>query len=234
MMSGTKYDWVSMAEINLIKEAGEDVKLAPDMKEMSSEYLMAAKKTIFNTSVATSILLCVVWPVLSVPAGVFTKSYFAFWVFIALLWGLVATFVIIMLPLYESYDQIMMVLYGLMGATYTPEAPLAAPAAAPVAETTIEMAEPPPDPVIEKAPEPEPAPVAEPEPEPAGCGLFQSAEATATREAAATPSTRSCAALTSASFGTHAHTGVASQFQFPTARIASAPPWRPIAPPSPF
>ena len=30
----------------------------------------------------------------------------------------------------------------------------AAPAAAPVAETTIEMAEPPPDPVIEKAPEP--------------------------------------------------------------------------------
>ena len=130
-MSTTKYDWKSMKEINLIKEAGEDVKLAPDMKEMSDEYLMKAKKTIFNTSVATSILLCVVWPALSVPAGVFTKSYFAFWVFIALLWGLVATFVIIVLPLYESYDQIMMVLYGLMGATYTPEAPLAAPAAAP-------------------------------------------------------------------------------------------------------
>merc|ERR1719261_2285637 len=81
---------------------------------------MKAKKTIFNTSVATSILLCVIWPALSVPAGVFTKSYFAFWVFIALLWGLVATFVIIVLPLYESYDQIMMVLYGLMGYTYVP------------------------------------------------------------------------------------------------------------------
>ena len=172
-MSTTKYDWKSMKEINLIKEAGEDVKLAPDMKEMSDEYLMKAKKTIFDTSVATSILLCVIWPALSVPAGVFTKSYFAFWVFIALLWGLVATFVIIMLPLYESYDQIMLVLYGLMGATYVPAAP-PAPVSAPepVAETTIEMVEPPPDPVIEKAPEPEPAPVAEPEPEPAGCGLF--------------------------------------------------------------
>ena len=141
MMSGTTYDWVSMSQINLIKEAGEEVKLAPDMKEMSSEYLMAAKKTIFNTSVATSILLCVVWPVLSVPAGVFTKSYFAFWVFIALLWGLVATFVIIVLPLYESYDQIMMVLYGLMGYQYTPPAP-AAPAAPAAAEASVEMVEP--------------------------------------------------------------------------------------------
>merc|ERR1719440_703519 len=103
--------------------------------EMSDEYLMKAKKTIFNTSVATSILLCVVWPALSVPAGVFTKSYFAFWVFIALLWGLVATFVIIVLPLYESYDQIMLVLYGLMGYQYTPPAPAAA-------EASVEMVEP--------------------------------------------------------------------------------------------
>ena len=168
-MSTTTYDWKSMAAINLIKEAGEDVKLAPDMKEMSDEYLMKAKKTIFNTSVATSILLCVIWPALSVPAGVFTKSYFAFWVFIALLWGLVATFVIIVLPLYESYDQIMMVLYGLMGYTYVPPAP-PAPVSAP--EPVIEMVEPTPAPAIEKAPEQEAAPVAEPEPEPAGCGLF--------------------------------------------------------------
>ena len=122
-MSTTKYDWKSMKEINLIKEAGEDGQARPDMQEMSDEYLMKAKKTIFDTSVATSILLCVIWPALSVPAGVFTKSYYAFWVFIALLWGLVATFVIIVLPLYESYDQIMIVLYGLMGYTYTPPAP---------------------------------------------------------------------------------------------------------------
>ena len=121
-MNTNKYDWKSM-------------------KEMSDEYLMKAKKTIFNTSVATSILLCVVWPALSVPAGVFTKSYFAFWVFIALLWGLVATFVIIVLPLYESYDQIMIVLYGLMGYTYTPPAP-PAPAAPAAAEASVEMVEP--------------------------------------------------------------------------------------------
>ena len=66
-----------------IKEAGEDVKLAPDMQEMSDAYLMNAKKTVFNARVYTSILLCVIWPALSVPAGVFSKSYFAFWVFIA-------------------------------------------------------------------------------------------------------------------------------------------------------
>jgi len=28
-----------------------------------------------------SVVLCVVWPILSVPAGVFTRDYFAFWVF---------------------------------------------------------------------------------------------------------------------------------------------------------
>ena len=138
-MNINKYDWKSMKEINLIKAAGEEVKLAPDMQEMSDEYLMKAKKTIFDTSVATSILLCVVWPALSVPAGVFTKSYFAFWVFIALLWGLVATFVIVALPLYESYDQIMMVVYGLMGYTYVPPAPPAPPVTEAVAETSVEM-----------------------------------------------------------------------------------------------
>merc|ERR1719305_78532 len=95
-------------------------------------------------AIFSSLFICV--------AGVFTKSYFAFWVFIALLWGLVATFVIIVLPLYESYDQIMMVLYGLMGYTYVPPAP-PAPVSAP--EPVIEMVEPTPAPAIEKAPEPE-------------------------------------------------------------------------------
>merc|ERR1719155_346114 len=150
-----------MSQIQLIKEAGEEVKLAPDMAEMQDEYLLQAKKTIFRAGWGTSLLLVVIWPAFSIPAGVFTKSYFAFWVFIALLWGLVATFVIIVLPLYESYDQIMMVLYGLMGYTYVPPAP-PAPVSAP--EPVIEMVEPTPAPAIEKAPEPEAAPVAEPEP----------------------------------------------------------------------
>ena len=121
-MNTVRYDWESMRQIALIKETTEDVKLAPDMKEMTPEYLDAAMKKIWNASIITSIVLIVIWPLLSVPAGVFSKGYFAFWVFISLVWGLTATTVIIVLPLYESWNAITMVFYGLMGWKYTPPA----------------------------------------------------------------------------------------------------------------
>lgn len=114
----------------------EDVKLAPDMKEMTDEYLDAAMKKIWNASIITSIILIVVWPLLSVPAGVFSKGYFAFWVFISLVWGLTATTVIIVLPLYESWNAINTVIYGLMGK----EMPKAAEESAAPAEVSLELA----------------------------------------------------------------------------------------------
>ena len=140
-MNKDVYDWKSMKAIALIKEkttdgVEEDVKLAPDMKEMTDEYLDAAMKKIWNASIITSIILIVVWPLLSVPAGVFSKGYFAFWVFISLVWGLTATTVIIVLPLYESWNAINTVIYGLMGK----EMPKAAEESAAPAEVSLELA----------------------------------------------------------------------------------------------
>ena len=54
-----------------------------------------------------------IWPVLSTPAGIFTKDYFAFWIFIAVIWALVASFIIIALPIWESKDQILAVFDGI-------------------------------------------------------------------------------------------------------------------------
>jgi len=54
-----------------------------------------------------------IWSVLSTPAGVFTKDYFAFWIFIAVIWALVASFIIIALPIWESKDQILAVVDGI-------------------------------------------------------------------------------------------------------------------------
>ena len=52
---------------------------------------------------ATNVYLVITGPsVLSTPAGVFTKDYFAFWIFIAVIWALVASFIIIALPIWES------------------------------------------------------------------------------------------------------------------------------------
>jgi hypothetical protein len=38
-----------------------------------------------------SLILVVLWPLLALPAGVFSKSYFTFWVILAITWGFAAT-----------------------------------------------------------------------------------------------------------------------------------------------
>ena len=63
-----------------------------------------------------------IWPLLSLPAGVFSKDYFAFWVFISIAWSFVASFVIIILPLQESWDAIRGVMLYLLGRKATQKA----------------------------------------------------------------------------------------------------------------
>jgi SSS family transporter len=66
-------------------------------------------------------VMIILWPVFSLPAGcgtsagcgVFNEGYFSLWVGIALAWGTVATAVIIILPVYESWDSISVVLKGM-------------------------------------------------------------------------------------------------------------------------
>merc|ERR1711948_16318 len=53
-----------------------------------------------------AIFLILVWPLISIPAGVFTQTYFAFWVMVAVIWGFGAAVIIIALPLLESRDEI--------------------------------------------------------------------------------------------------------------------------------
>jgi hypothetical protein len=67
------------------------------------------------------VVMVIIWPLLSLPAGcgasgvecgVFSKDYFYLWVSVALAWGIVATIVIIVMPLWESMDGIMLVAKG--------------------------------------------------------------------------------------------------------------------------
>ncbi|KAH7298838.1 hypothetical protein KP509_25G060900 [Ceratopteris richardii] len=55
-----------------------------------------------SVAMGLTVLLVVVWPVLTVPAGVFSKGYFGFWIMLSIIWALVATFICIFLPLIES------------------------------------------------------------------------------------------------------------------------------------
>jgi hypothetical protein len=134
------YDWKSMGEIKMLED--DQRGLAPE--EFEVETLSKALSWVKAYGFGFTFLMVIVWPVLSLPAGVFTKGYWAMWVFISLAWGFVASFVIIALPLYESMDSILGVAFALVGMKYKPVDELKKPA---------------------KAPEPEPAKAVEPAPQ---------------------------------------------------------------------
>ena len=103
------YDWKSMGEIKLL----EDDRSGLSADDLDPEELLKAKRWIAKAGWGFTLLIVVIWPVLSTPAGVFTKDYFAFWIFIAVIWALVASFIIIVLPIWESKDQILAVFDGI-------------------------------------------------------------------------------------------------------------------------
>lgn len=105
------YDWKSMADIELLDNDNSGL----TEEDLDPEKLLEAKAWIGRVGWGFTILIVVLWPVLSTPAGVFTKDYFSFWVFIAILWGIVASFIIIFLPIYESKESILLVADGLFG-----------------------------------------------------------------------------------------------------------------------
>jgi hypothetical protein len=97
------------AKIRLVEE---------DMRGLTEEeqdprMLEKAERWIARRGYALTLILIVVWPLLSIPAGKFTKDYFAFWVLITIAWGFGAAIIITVLPLVESSTEIMKVLGGM-------------------------------------------------------------------------------------------------------------------------
>jgi SSS family transporter len=124
------YDFKSMGEIAML----EDDNSGLDDADFSPEFLAEAKAWIQKWGWAFTITMVIVWPVLSIPAGVFTKDYWAFWVFISIVWSFVATFTIIVLPIAESMDAISGVCMFAIGKKATPAKAADVPAAEPRAE----------------------------------------------------------------------------------------------------
>ena len=50
-----------------------------------------AYKWILKYGGGLAFILIIAWPCLALPAGVFSKGYFTFWVIISIIWGLVST-----------------------------------------------------------------------------------------------------------------------------------------------
>ncbi|KAL6756843.1 hypothetical protein V8C86DRAFT_1810197 [Haematococcus lacustris] len=61
-----------------------------------------------------SVVLFIIWPLLALPAKVFSRGYWTFWVILAIVWGMAATLVCFLLPLWQARDLIGAVLKGLL------------------------------------------------------------------------------------------------------------------------
>jgi hypothetical protein len=106
-----QYDWESSKQITRVDSAaGGD----EDDDELQEEKLVHAKRWIIKWGVGFTVLIVVLWPALSVPAGKFNLGYFTLWAAIAIVWGAVGSAVIIVLPLVESWDTISMVCAGML------------------------------------------------------------------------------------------------------------------------
>jgi len=82
-------------------------------EEQNPDELRRAYRWITRRGYVLTLVLIIIWPLLSVPAGVFSQAYFAFWVLVSICWGFGATIVITLLPLIESQDDIGQDLSGL-------------------------------------------------------------------------------------------------------------------------
>jgi Na+/proline symporter len=82
-------------------------------EEKNPVVLKKAEQWIVRRGYVISLILIVIWPLCSIPAGKFTQSYFAFWVLVAIAWGFGAAIIITALPLTESSEDISKVLVGI-------------------------------------------------------------------------------------------------------------------------
>jgi hypothetical protein len=83
-------------------------------EEQDPRMLEKAERWIARRGYALTFILIIVWPLLSIPAGKFTKPYFAFWVLVSIAWGFGAAIIITVLPLVESSTEINRVLGGML------------------------------------------------------------------------------------------------------------------------
>ncbi|XP_010255736.1 PREDICTED: urea-proton symporter DUR3-like [Nelumbo nucifera] len=103
------YDWGTTKQITMVEKEKSELPAG----EFREEKLLKAKAWIVKWGVAFTVVIVIVWPMLSLPAGEFNLGYFTFWAVISIAWGTIASAVIIALPLIESWETIQSVLVGM-------------------------------------------------------------------------------------------------------------------------
>ncbi|KAH7416243.1 hypothetical protein KP509_14G082300 [Ceratopteris richardii] len=95
----------------------KEIELVEGTEEKSAEKFVMdqSMRRASIIAVVLSAILLFVWPLLTLPAGVFSEGYFALWVLISMIWAMIATLICTFLPLIESRDIIIKVIKSLLG-----------------------------------------------------------------------------------------------------------------------
>ena len=81
--------------------------------ETDKVMIRRTKRWIAKRGYFLTFVLVILWPILSIPAQVFSKDYFAFWVVISIAWAFGAAITVTVLPIWESMDDLFRVLSGI-------------------------------------------------------------------------------------------------------------------------
>ncbi|KAJ7953335.1 urea-proton symporter DUR3-like [Quillaja saponaria] len=103
------YDWSTTKQITMVEKEKSDL----PQEEFREEKLVRAKAWIIKWGVGFTVVIVILWPILSLPAGDFSRGYFNLWAVIAIGWGTIGSAVIIALPLIESWETIQSVILGM-------------------------------------------------------------------------------------------------------------------------
>ena len=102
LASPQNYNWDDLrtASQTFMVEADSNAVLTDEGEDGKEAMDTAYKWTTWGAGIM-SLVLVILWPLLSLPADPFSKSYFAFWVGLAFIWGHAAFCVTVLLPIYE-------------------------------------------------------------------------------------------------------------------------------------
>ncbi|THG14132.1 hypothetical protein TEA_003187 [Camellia sinensis var. sinensis] len=121
------YDWDTTKQITMVEKEKSEL----PAEEFKEEKLIRAKAWIVKWGVGFTVVIVLLWPLLSLPAGQFSEGYFTFWAIIAIAWGrfsegyftfwaiiaiawgTIGSAVIIVLPLTESWQTIQSIIFGM-------------------------------------------------------------------------------------------------------------------------
>ncbi|KAB2632096.1 urea-proton symporter DUR3-like [Pyrus ussuriensis x Pyrus communis] len=109
LLSPQNYDWGTTKKITVVEKATSDL----PAEEYKEEKLLRAKAWIVKWGVGFTVVIVLLWPLLSLPAGDFSIGYFTFWAVIAIAWGTIGSVAIIALPVIESWETIQSVILGM-------------------------------------------------------------------------------------------------------------------------